>query len=123
VLLAVGHRDQATSAGQAAYDTALQLQAEPLSNAVAALARRGRLRLNPSIMGEEKLAGLTPREIDVLRLLVEGCSNRQIAEQLFISGSTAGVHVTNILADQRRGRRNAEALRAHLRLVGAAQLS
>jgi hypothetical protein len=29
---------------------------------------------------------------------VEGRSNRQIAEQLFISGKTASVHVTNILA-------------------------
>jgi DNA-binding NarL/FixJ family response regulator len=34
----------------------------------------------------------------VLRLLVEGRSNRQIAEQLFISGKTANVHVTNLLA-------------------------
>ena len=34
----------------------------------------------------------------MLRLLVEGRSNRQIAEQLFISGKTASVHVTNILA-------------------------
>ena len=44
------------------------------------------------------LAGLTPRELEVLRLLVEGHSNRQIAEQLFISGKTASVHVTNLLA-------------------------
>jgi DNA-binding CsgD family transcriptional regulator len=42
--------------------------------------------------------GLTPRELEVLRLLVEGRSNRQIAEQLFISGKTVSVHVTNILA-------------------------
>jgi DNA-binding NarL/FixJ family response regulator len=34
----------------------------------------------------------------VLRLLVEGRTNRQIAEQLFISDKTAGVHVTNLLA-------------------------
>ena len=30
--------------------------------------------------------------------LVEGRSNRQIAEQLFISGKTASVHVTNLMA-------------------------
>ena len=42
--------------------------------------------------------GLTPRELEVLRLLVEGRSNRQIAEQLFISGKTVSVHVTRILA-------------------------
>jgi DNA-binding NarL/FixJ family response regulator len=34
----------------------------------------------------------------VLALLVEGRSNRQIAEQLFISDKTASVHVSNILA-------------------------
>jgi DNA-binding NarL/FixJ family response regulator len=34
----------------------------------------------------------------VLRLLVEGRSNRQIAEELFISGKTASVHVTNLLS-------------------------
>jgi DNA-binding NarL/FixJ family response regulator len=42
--------------------------------------------------------GLTPRELEVLGLLVEGRSNRQIAEELFISGKTASVHVTRILA-------------------------
>jgi DNA-binding NarL/FixJ family response regulator len=43
------------------------------------------------------LTGLTLREVEVLRLLVEGRSNRQIAEQLFISGKTVSVHVSNIL--------------------------
>jgi DNA-binding NarL/FixJ family response regulator len=43
-------------------------------------------------------ANLTARELEVLRLLVEGRSNRQIAEQLFISNKTASVHVTNLLA-------------------------
>ena len=33
----------------------------------------------------------------MLALLAEGRSNRQIAETLFISESTAGVHVSNIL--------------------------
>jgi predicted ATPase/DNA-binding CsgD family transcriptional regulator len=42
--------------------------------------------------------GLTPREIDVLRLLVAGHSNPQIAETLFISPRTATTHVTNFLA-------------------------
>jgi DNA-binding CsgD family transcriptional regulator/tetratricopeptide (TPR) repeat protein len=41
--------------------------------------------------------GLTSRELDVLGLLVAGYSNRQIGETLFISESTAGVHVSNIL--------------------------
>jgi DNA-binding NarL/FixJ family response regulator len=41
---------------------------------------------------------LTPREVEVLRLVAEGRSNRQVAEALFISAKTASVHVSNILA-------------------------
>jgi predicted ATPase/DNA-binding NarL/FixJ family response regulator len=41
---------------------------------------------------------LTPREQDVLQLLVEGRSNPEIADALFISPRTAETHVTHILA-------------------------
>jgi DNA-binding CsgD family transcriptional regulator len=85
-------------AAQAAHQTTLQLGAEPLQAALELLARRGRLDLDTGVPAERGLAGLTPREVEVLRLLVEGRSNRQIAEQLFISGKTASMHVTNILA-------------------------
>jgi DNA-binding NarL/FixJ family response regulator len=40
--------------------------------------------------------GLTKRELDVLRLLVAGQSNRDIGEQLYISSATAARHVANI---------------------------
>ena len=43
------------------------------------------------------LAGITPREHDVLRLLVDGLTNRQIAERLVVSEHTVHRHVTNIL--------------------------
>jgi DNA-binding CsgD family transcriptional regulator len=97
-LLSMGDREQATEAARAAYQTAVRLGAEPLQGALEVLARRGRLDLGAGVPAERGLAGLTPRELEVLRLLVEGRSNRQIAEQLFISGKTASVHVTNILA-------------------------
>ena len=41
--------------------------------------------------------GLTAREREVLALVAEGYTNRRIADELFISDSTAGVHVSNIL--------------------------
>ncbi len=41
--------------------------------------------------------GLTPREREVLALVVAGRTNRQIGEALFISEKTASVHVSNIL--------------------------
>ena len=41
--------------------------------------------------------GLTPREVDVLELLIEGRSDREIAEALFISPKTVGTHMTHIL--------------------------
>jgi DNA-binding NarL/FixJ family response regulator len=41
--------------------------------------------------------GLTSREREVLSLVAEGFTNRRIAQTLFISESTAGVHVSNIL--------------------------
>ena len=41
--------------------------------------------------------GLTDRELDVLALMVEGLSNPQIAEKLFITRATAKAHVHSIL--------------------------
>jgi HD-GYP domain-containing protein (c-di-GMP phosphodiesterase class II) len=43
-------------------------------------------------------AGLTAREVEVLRLLARGLSNKQIAEQLVISPKTVGNHVEHIYA-------------------------
>jgi predicted ATPase/DNA-binding CsgD family transcriptional regulator len=42
--------------------------------------------------------GLTPRELDVLRLLVEGRSDREIAEALFIGTRTVQTHMANLFA-------------------------
>ena len=45
---------------------------------------------------EDNPYGLSPRELDVLRLLVDGRTDREIAEALFISPRTAMSHVANI---------------------------
>ena len=61
--------------------------------------------------------GLTPRELQVVRLVARGFTNRQIAATLFISAKTAGAHVSNILAKlgvERRAEAAAVAERLHL---------
>jgi DNA-binding NarL/FixJ family response regulator len=41
---------------------------------------------------------LTPREQEILLLIAQGSSNREIAQQLYISDRTVRNHVTNILS-------------------------
>ena len=73
---------------------------------VEGLAARARLRLDdaaPTAVanggGEEEAAfGLTPRELQVLALLAEGATNREIGAQLFMAEKTASVHVSRILS-------------------------
>jgi DNA-binding CsgD family transcriptional regulator len=76
---------------------------EPLRREIEALAGRARLPLEatpqqPAATAASGAApsGLTPRELDVLRLLGTGASNDQIAHQLYISPKTASFHVTHI---------------------------
>jgi DNA-binding CsgD family transcriptional regulator len=42
--------------------------------------------------------GLTPRELDVLGLLVEGCSNQEIARTLVVAPRTVATHLEHVLA-------------------------
>ena len=69
---------------------------------VTQLAQRGRLDLADQQVdiASDPVAelNLTRRELDVMHLLAEGRTNRQIGESLFISEKTASVHVSNILA-------------------------
>jgi DNA-binding NarL/FixJ family response regulator len=102
---AEGNRAAANAALQAAAEIAAELGAAPLAAAAEQLARRARLSIdrisaemsNPHGGNRSGQFGLTPRELDVLRLVAKGMSNRQLAAELFISANTAGVHVSRIL--------------------------
>jgi DNA-binding CsgD family transcriptional regulator len=107
LLATTGDRDTATQALRRAAEVTGRLGARPLDGEIQALARRARLDLAPPAGAAAPAAGLpapaaqlglTPREAEVLALVAAGRSNRQIAQELFISPKTASVHVSNILA-------------------------
>ncbi len=104
-LLDTGDRAAAASALGEARSIAVRVGMTPLLARVEALARLARLSLDtaPVAADPDRPAappdpwGLTAREREVLDLLAQGRTNRQIGEALFISGKTASVHVTHIL--------------------------
>ncbi len=109
VLAAHGDRAVASSLITAALERCIALGAHPMREELEALARRARMviggpSLVPASQGalglqvEAARLGLTAREHEVLALVAAGRTNRQIAEQLFISEKTASVHVSNILS-------------------------
>jgi DNA-binding CsgD family transcriptional regulator/tetratricopeptide (TPR) repeat protein len=115
VLAAGGPRGDVPKMLAAAHTIAERLGAEPLRREIADLARRARVPLEASadgadtagdggadVAGGEPSAadriGLTARELDVLRLMAGGATNREIATRLYISPKTVTVHVTRILA-------------------------
>ncbi|RPI86696.1 MAG: DNA-binding response regulator [Chloroflexi bacterium] len=55
---------------------------------------------------------LTGREVDVLRLIAQGCSNEEIAEQLVVTEGTVRSHVSNILTKLHLANRTQAALYA-----------
>jgi len=54
-------------------------------------------KLTEEIEENKEKVQLTERELDVLRLIVDGYSNQEISEKLFVSIHTAKAHVCNIL--------------------------
>jgi DNA-binding NarL/FixJ family response regulator len=100
-----------------AWRSAERLGAAPLQAEIQVLASRARIKLGASgrqdqadgaaaaaaspppagVAAGGKSHGLSAREIEVVRLVAAGRSNGQIAERLFITRKTAGVHVTHIL--------------------------
>ena len=109
-----GSRDAVADLLHAAHRTALDLGAQPLFHDVVDLARRARIDLGiePAASPAADL-GLTPREVEVLALVAEGQTNREIATRLYISDKTASVHVSNILRKLEVSNRGEAAALAH----------
>jgi DNA-binding CsgD family transcriptional regulator len=84
-----------------------------------AAARRvfARLRADPDLRAldasDAPPGGLTPREVEVLRLIASGQSNREVAATLVISDKTAARHVANIYAKLGISSRSAATTFAH----------
>ncbi|MBE1584063.1 ATP-binding protein [Nonomuraea angiospora] len=111
--LEAGDRPGGTARLREAARLAEDLGAAPLAREIALLGRP-----------RPAQDGLTERERDVLRLIAEGLSNRQIAARLHISPSTAGVHVSHILTKLGAATRTEAAVIAfHEGLAGAAMLA
>jgi DNA-binding CsgD family transcriptional regulator len=96
-----GRKEQSARALAACETIAVGLRAEPLRRLAADLAHRARITASPKPAAATSEAqqryDLTAREVDVLKLLILGDSNRQIARALYISDRTVAVHVSNIL--------------------------
>ena len=92
--------DQALAAGARGYvlKNAMDLD---LAAAVKRIAS-GETLLDPalartaSLLGERS-RGLTPRELEVLQLICDGLSNRDIADRLGVSANTVAVHRANVM--------------------------
>jgi DNA-binding CsgD family transcriptional regulator len=105
--VAAGDRETAAAVLGQAQAIASSLGAAWLRREVESLAARARLTLPGAAPAAEEEAaapvaedpfGLTPRERQVLALVAEGRTNREIGEVLFMAEKTASVHVSRILA-------------------------
>ncbi len=121
-LLAGGNgRSRADECLQDAWRVSAALGTVPLTEQIERLAQRARIALRdlePAAGDAPTVAadlGLTPREVEVLGQLAAGRTDREIADELFISKKTASVHVSNIL------RKLAVANRVEAGRIGQAQ--
>jgi DNA-binding CsgD family transcriptional regulator len=100
-LAAAQEREQALQQLEVAYRTATKLHARPLAQqaaeAFASLGEPLAPRLGRRAAAQHEQAGLSKRELEVMRLVSAGRTNREIAQQLFLSPRTVDMHVRNIL--------------------------
>ena len=100
-LAAAGEREPALDMLTDAYRTARKLGARPLAaeatRELAALGESVAERLGPRAAAQADGPGLTRRELEVVRLVAVGRTNREIATELFLSPRTVDMHIRNIL--------------------------
>jgi DNA-binding CsgD family transcriptional regulator len=119
-------RPAATAALAEAQAIARDLGSLWLTEEIDGLASRARLNLAAAepVAAEESPEepvpfDLTPRELQVLELVVSGATNREIGERLFMAEKTASVHVSRILAKLDVRSRTEAAAVAHRHGIGA----
>jgi DNA-binding CsgD family transcriptional regulator len=95
VLRATGRTAEARPLADAARATAGRLGAQPLLTELRTLGSAGPVRRNQTSRLDQTL---TSREREILALVAQGRSNREIGVHLYISTKTVSVHVSNILA-------------------------
>jgi DNA-binding CsgD family transcriptional regulator len=100
-LAAAGERGLAAERLAAAYRTARKLGARPLATRTAqqleTLGERVERRLGRRAARALSSGGLSRRELEVLRLVGVGRTNREIGQELFLSPRTVDMHVSSIL--------------------------
>jgi DNA-binding CsgD family transcriptional regulator len=100
-LAAAGEREPALERLSSAYRLARRLGARPLAaeaaREVSLLGESVSRRLGERAAADANGAGLSRRELEVIRLLAVGRTNREIATDLFLSPRTVDMHVRNIL--------------------------
>ena len=119
-----GEREDGLERLAEAHRIAQRLGAAPLAERIAAAvtATGASLeeQLGPRAAARHAHAGLSRRELEVMRLVADGLTNRQIAEQLVLSTRTVDMHVRSILTKLRcRTRTEAAGRAAELGLLGS----
>jgi DNA-binding CsgD family transcriptional regulator/tetratricopeptide (TPR) repeat protein len=101
-LIAAGERELGVERLTGAYHTFRKLGARPFATRTAAdleaAGERVEERLGRRASHDLKRGGLTRRELEILRLVAVGRTNREIAHHLFLSPRTVDMHVRNMLA-------------------------
>jgi DNA-binding CsgD family transcriptional regulator len=101
-LARAGDRDRAIEELQRAAavlgDVGAERYREAAERELRQLGQRVQRRPQPAAADGEGVASLTQRELEIARLIVDRRTNRQIAEELFLSPKTVETHIRNIFA-------------------------